>query len=174
MCHMNDLQKGKDKNGNDRFGKLYFHRWKSSNNIQCASNKINKGGADICISTSNYYYLSILIRSAFINGTIEKYLVSGTRRICNRIKEICFDETQGCLQAFFENLENSSTSVIVERNEEINIDNIPAQPRIVSDKYYEYSREYKLNSLNLGENDKYLDMIIKTGQTFYKKYKNPK
>lgn len=165
MCHMNDLQKGKDKNGNYRFGKLYFHRWKSSNNIQCASNKTNKGGADVCISNSNDYYLSILIRSAFINGTTEKYLVSGTRRICNRIKEICFDETQGCLQSFFKDLEKFSTIVKIERNEGINIDNIFAQPRIVGNKYHEGTKIYKLNCLNLGKNYQYLEWIKK--QKFY-------
>ena len=166
MCHINELQK-------ERFGQLYFHRKGISkdNKILCANPKTTRGGVDVCLSSSKDYCLSILIRSAFINGTEKENLESGPRRICNRIRNICFDEKQGCLQSFFENLEISSTSVKL-RNEKINIDIICIQPRIVGTKYHKGTKMYKLNCLNLGEKDNYLDDIISTGQTFYKKYKD--
>ena len=77
MIHKNELQQ-------KQFGQLYFHRRGKSkdNKILCVSTK-TRGGMDVCLSNSDDYYLSILIRSAFIDNT----LVSGTRKICNKIKE---------------------------------------------------------------------------------------
>lgn len=46
--HRNDLQK-------NRFGQLYFHRK-------------GRGGLDICLSTSQDYYLSFLLKATLING----------------------------------------------------------------------------------------------------------
>jgi len=171
MCHINELQK-------ERFGQLYFHRKGISkdNKILCANSKTTWGGVDVCLSYSKDYCLSILIRSAFINSTTE--LVSGTRNICDKIKDICFDESKEDLQSFFEHLEENKDN-IKKRNEKINIDNILSQPRINRDKYYEKVKEYELNCLNLGKyNDEYkykyeyLQFIIDNKQTFYKKKEN--
>lgn len=178
MCHKNDLQKA-------RFGQLYFHRYPKkdkndkSNTIKCISPKTNWGGVDICLSNSNDYYLSMLIRSAFIKGTTK--LVSGTRNICDKIKEICFDESKENLQSFFEHLEENKDNIKKRNeNEKINIDNIFSQPRIDRDKHYEKVKEYELNCLNLGKYNgeykykyEYLQSIIDDNkQTFYKKKGN--
>ena len=172
MCHINELQK-------DRFGHLYFHRYPKkdkndkSNTIKCLSPKTNWGGVDVCLSDSQDYCLSILIRSTllFINGTREGELVSGTRNICDKIKEKCFDNKDS-LQSFFENLEeNKDNKVGIFKRNDYEQTNIFFQPRISSNKYYE-AVEYELNCLNLGEyNDKkykykyeYLQRIIDTQQ----------
>ena len=55
MCHMNELQKGKDDSGNERFGKLYFHRRGKGNKILCANPKTTWGGVDVCLSSSKDY-----------------------------------------------------------------------------------------------------------------------
>ena len=167
MCHMNDLQKGKDKNGNDRFGKLYFHRY-SQKYKNDDSNKINyaRGGVDVCISNSKDYYLSILIRSAFINDTKEENLYSGINNICKGI--IRFYKPTKCLQCFFKELEVIEELVIKRRNKEVNITNLFEQPRI-SNKEYSKKNKENLNCLNLGKDYQYLNIINKK-QTFYKKY----
>lgn len=98
MCHMNDLQKGfvKDTNGEnkERFGKLYFHRHrkKDKNDV---SNKIkyDRGGVDVCISNSEKYYLSILIRGAYINGE----LFCGINKIMKEILEVT-KENLNCIE----------------------------------------------------------------------------
>ena len=82
MCHMNELQKGfiKDENGKaeERFGKLYFHRYKNS-----TTSNLCRGGVDVCISNSEKYYLSILIRGAYINNQ----LFCGINKIMKKILE---------------------------------------------------------------------------------------
>lgn len=50
--HMHDLQK-------NRFGQLYFHR-------------IGHGGFDICLSLSENYYLSFLLKASLINGKFNR------------------------------------------------------------------------------------------------------
>lgn len=153
MCHMNKLQK-------ERFGQLYFHRRGKGNKILCANPKTTWGGVDVCLSSSKDYCLSILIRSAFINGTTE--LVSGTRNICDRIKENCKEN----LQSFFENLEkNQDNKVRIFKRNDDEQTKIFSQPRISGKKYYGKTIDYKLNCLNLGEylpkedNYKYLKEI---------------
>lgn len=81
MCHMNELQKGKD-----RFGKLYFHRLKNkkTNLGQKKEDPISaQGGIDICLSNGNYF-LSILIRGAYIN----KNLFCGIKKIQQEVLDI--------------------------------------------------------------------------------------
>ncbi len=164
MCHKNDLQK-------NRFGQLYFHRYPKkdknddSNTIKCLSPKTTWGGFDVCLSINANYYLSILIRSAlFINGIIEDKLVSGTRKICDKIKEICFDESNENLQSFFESLEDKEKNkvTIVKRNTSEQT-SMFFQPRISGKEYYRKTIEYELNCLNYD----FLNKIITTKQTFY-------
>ncbi len=71
-CHESIYQKNK-------FGKLYFHRYKDSEKIICVSTD-TRGGVDVCISDGEYY-LSILIRSAYVNND----LVIGTRNVVDKI-----------------------------------------------------------------------------------------
>lgn len=175
MCHRNKLQK-------NNFGKLYFHRYGIDKNsgVKCAYT--NYGGLDICISQGDYY-LSILIRSAFINGMKPKNIESGINKICKKIVELFKPEEQKCLECFLRELEkeNGNVNVIVSRDSKTDIDtnNIYHQQRISGDHYFkeDEQKEYELNSLNLGEKDKdgykYLN-IIKTKQTFYKKGNNIK
>lgn len=174
MCHMNELQKNK-------FGKLYFHRG-YNNKIKCASTKNGgRGGVDVCLSDSDDYYLSILIRSAFINGTEKENLESGPRRICNVIRDFLYqqDKSKQNISCFFEKLEKLE-EIIQNRNrkENININNIFYQKRIEEKDYSKTdSKNKKLNCLNLGEEDgkddkgkdnyKYLNYIIDRKQTFY-------
>jgi len=58
MIHNNDLQK-------KHFGQLYFHRAGRSDRKEALIDT-TRGGVDVCISDSSNYYLSILIRSAYI------------------------------------------------------------------------------------------------------------
>lgn len=158
MCHMNELQKGfiKDEKGEnkERFGKLYFHRKGKSkdNKILCANPKTTWGGVDVCLSDSQDYCLSILIRSAlFINKIKKDELVSGTRNICNKIKEKCFDNKDS-LQTFFKNLEKKEDNKVrIFKRNDYEQANIFFQPRISGKEYYRKTIEYKLNCLNLGE-----------------------
>lgn len=159
MIHKNYLQ-------NNNFGKLYFHRIKN-NIVEIEKKKqepidLKSCGVDVCVSNGNYY-LSILIRSALIEGE----MISGINKICRKIKEIL--KPEGCLQCFFYDLED--INVIQKRTEYINIENIRYQKRIAGDHPSKKNNE-ELNCLNLGKNDEYLDNIINTGQTFYKKYKD--
>ncbi len=83
MCHMNDLQKGTDKNG-DRFGRLYFHRYhRKDKNDDSNIIKYYRGGVDVCFSEGDYY-LSILIRGAYINDK----LFCGINKIMKEILKI--------------------------------------------------------------------------------------
>lgn len=162
MCHINELQKGfvEDEKGEnkERFGKLYFHRKGKSkdNKILCANSKTTWGGVDVCLSDSQDYCLSILIRSALFINKIEKdELVSGTRNICNKIKEKCFDNKDS-LQTFFKNLEKKEDNkednkVRIFKRNDYEQANIFCQPRISGKEYYRKTIEYKLNCLNLGE-----------------------
>lgn len=156
MCHMNELQKGfiEDENGEkkERFGKLYFHRIKDKY-IQCKIKwgqrkkdpiDFKRGGVDVCLSCDENYYLSILIRSAFINGK----LFSGINNICREIINVF--EPKGCLQCFFNKLENIKYLVIKEMDKNID-SNIFKQPRIVGKKTHEGTKTYELNCLNLGK-----------------------
>ncbi len=174
MCHMNELQR----NNKDRFGKLYFHRYKDTEDseIRCIKTKI--GGMDICLSDTDknntkYYYLSILIRSAFINGIGEDNLFSGINNIC---KEIIKKRKQKDFESIKKDLKENIEKKIVLYNREqqnINMDNIFFQKRIVKTYYSKCIDLYKLNCLNLGKDYKYLN-IIKEKQNFYKKQKNIK
>jgi len=161
MCHKNVLQK-------NNFGKLYFHRRDNDNKIKCASTKNRgRGGVDICISKGDYY-LSILIRSAFINGTEKENLESGPRRICNRIRDFLYQQDKyKNISCFFEELERFEEIIQNrEREKNINIENIFYQQRIVEKDYSKTdSKNQKLNCLNLGKNYQYLEWIKK--QHFY-------
>lgn len=166
MIHKNELQQ-------KRFGQLYFHRKGilKDNKILCATTK-TWGGVDVCLSDSDDYYLSILIRSAFItrdikvfkNNIEEKiYFVSGIRKICNTIKN--FFNPQENLLKFFGKIEDK-TNIIQAQEGEINTDNIFYQQRISGKDFSQKDLEYqKLNCLNLGPNYQYLEWI--KNQRFY-------
>ena len=80
--HMNELQK-------NRFGKLYFHR--KGKKKENAILFWNYGGIDVCISTSDNYYLSILIRSARINS--EEKPISGPCRLLWKVVDwVCNED----------------------------------------------------------------------------------
>ncbi|MBR4632267.1 MAG: hypothetical protein IKO48_02980 [Elusimicrobia bacterium] len=160
MCHKNELQKGKDDSGNDRFGKLYFHRYKDTECSKIICMKTKMGGMDICLADvrdKNNYYLSILIRSAFINDKI----FSGINNICKEIMNKCNIDEEYKLKKMEESI------VLVERKEENKVkqSNIFLQQRIFGRKY---DKGYKLNCLNYN----YLNEIIETKQTFYNVPKN--
>ncbi len=175
MIHKNeDLQK-------NNFGRLYFHRIQSENkqyvNMKWGKKKkdpidLKSCGVDVCLSDSEDYYLSILIRSAFINGTKEKDMFSGINKICRKIINIF--EPEECVELFFKNLEDID-NIIQERKDEINTDNIFYHRRI-SGKSHSKKNIEELNCLNLGkyldkkdskDEYEYLNYIINTKQTFY-------
>lgn len=85
--HKNELQK-------NRFGKLYFHR-KSKNKE--GRFLLYRGGVDICLSNSDSFYLSILIRGIRINNylticskpnDVARYLLGDFSDIQTRISEL--------------------------------------------------------------------------------------
>ena len=79
-CHKNVLQK-------NNFGKLYFHRASRSESKDALIDTSYYGGVDVCISDNDDYYLSILIRSAYIKNRKEKDLIMGIHRVVNRITD---------------------------------------------------------------------------------------
>ncbi len=121
MIHKNPLQK-------NNFGKLYIH----------------SKGVDICFSKGEYY-LSILLRTAKINGE----LISGISKIRDTILGI---------PTIISKLQNEENiSIKQERN--IKQANILCQRRIQNKKYKEGESE-ELNNIILGTEDnpyKYLD-----------------
>ena len=132
MIHKNELQK-------NRFGQLYFHRYKKKDrNHETNTINIIRGGIDICISEGNYY-LSILLRMAIIN----KELISGI----NKIQQIFYSKNSG--KEKLKGLENKE-KLIIKRNK--TNDTIYHQPRIQAG-IYKKDENYKLNSMIL----KYLD-----------------
>ena len=121
MIHKNPLQK-------NNFGKLYIH----------------SKGVDICFSKGEYY-LSILLRTAKINGK----LISGISKIRDTILGI---------PTIISKLQNEENiSIKQERN--IKQANILCQRRIQNKKYKEGESE-ELNNIILGTEDnpyEYLD-----------------
>jgi hypothetical protein len=99
-CHRNDLQK-------NNFGKLYFHRELNRKTKRRCEEKealidtSYYGGVDVCVSDSEDYYLSILIRSAYIKNrnNKENEFKSGIHRIVN----IITDELENLLESGFIN-----------------------------------------------------------------------
>lgn len=150
MIHKNDLQK-------NNFGKLYFHRIQSKEyeNMKWGAKKTNpidlkRCGVDVCISNSEEYYLSILIRSALINGIEKANMFSGINKICKKIINIF--NPKDCLQCFLYELECIPDVIQIreENKEHINIEKIFYQQRIAGENYSS-NNIGELNCLNLGE-----------------------
>ena len=117
MIHKDDLQK-------NNFGKPYFHRY----------------GVDICFSDGDYY-LSILLRTAEIDGEI----ISGASNIRDFILGI---------PKLISELQNKQI-IVVKQSRNIKEENIFRQPRIQNKKYKD-GEQYELNNIILGtENNKY-------------------
>lgn len=136
MIHKNELQK-------NRFGQLYFHRYKKKDrNDETNTINITRGGVDICISEGNYY-LSILLRMAIIN----KELISGI----NKIQQIFYSQISDKKEKRekLKGLENEKG--LISKQNKTN-DTIYHQPRIQSG-VYKKGEKYTLNSIIL----KYLD-----------------
>lgn len=137
MIHKNELQK-------NRFGQLYFHRYKKKDrNDETNTINITRGGVDICISKGNYY-LSILLRMAIIN----KELISGI----NKIQQIFYSQISDKKEKRekLKGLEKNKKELIIKRNK--TNDTIYHQLRIQSG-VYKKGEKYTLNSIIL----KYLD-----------------
>lgn len=173
-CHQNELQK-------NHFGKLYFHRAGRSKKEEALIDTNTYGGVDVCISKGDYY-LSILIRSAYINELKKENLFSGINKISKKIINQCIQGKKDyCIDYLLKNIEKIE-DIINKRTENINIENIFYQPRISEDHYSTKDEvkgekgkyKYPLNSLNLGKDYEYLDIIKETKQTFYKKPENIK
>lgn len=150
MIYENERQK-------NNFGQLYFHRiqyeskdmdmyWgaKSTDPIDLKS-----GGVDVCISNSDNYYLSILIRSAYINCFEKENLVSGINMICKKIIKK-MRKSDECIEYLLKNIEQKNNNVIIERdkNEKMKDKNILHQPRI-SENHYSSMSTYSLNSIDI-------------------------
>ena len=141
ICHQNELQK-------NRFGKLYFHRKSKREDSKIST---GYGGVDICLSLGDYY-LSILIRSAYINN--EKKIECGINKIVQRI--LCieqFAKITNELEIKYNNIEKQK--VLSKRNYKI-YNSFVCHPRIKDKKYfYEYDKykdnKYLLNSFAFDE-----------------------
>ncbi len=136
MIHKNGLQK-------NNFAGLYFHRFNNkSNNIKCA--KTTMGGMDVCLSCGKYF-LSILIRSAYINNEI----ISGTNKICQKLKNFLILPKENNPQRFFERLEKENRNVIFKKDKTTK-NKVFHQKRIEGIKYSS-KNNYELNSLICNE-----------------------
>ena len=135
--HRNELQK-------NRFGKFYFHRkgYEASNLILS-----NRGGVDICLSNSDDFFYSILIRSARIND--EEHAIDGPQKLAQRIyARICNVESVHELsednQSDLKNFE-MNVDVLV-RSELRDTDNMIHSTRIGIKEEIKYS-QYNLRSI---------------------------
>lgn len=172
MIHENERQK-------KHFGQLYFHRiknkdmqWKTKDTDPI---DIKSGGVDICLSNNDKYYLSVLIRSAYIKEVdiLDMTLVSGITKTPNKlIKHMRIKDE--CIEGLLRYIEKES--VIVKREKKTYV-NIFHQPRISGKNYKDFSKDkgkfkFLLNSLNKGKNDEILKhIILDFKQSFYEKYK---
>jgi hypothetical protein len=125
MIHKDDRQR-------NHFGQLYFHRTKKSKRI--IASYCNRGGVDVCISNSDDYFLSILIRSAYINGK----LISGINRFIKEFHNIDYTRIESINQNIIFPKDNEKKYKIIN------------QTRIVGKKYTK-TDNYELNSLNIKE-----------------------
>ena len=85
-CHKNELQK-------NNFGKLYFHRASRSKSKDSLIDTNKYGGVDVCLSISNKkskeddYFLSVLLRSAYIKNRKGTEFITGIHIVVNRITD---------------------------------------------------------------------------------------
>ena len=140
LCHKNKLQNGFIDNNKERFGKIYFHRMRNG------TLNTGQGGIDICLSLGNYF-LSILIRSAYIDGKIE----CGINKILQKILKIeQFAKVTDELKKKYSEIEEKS-DILKQRDNKI-YNSFIFHPRIKGQKYfYEIvgyeNNKYPLNTL---------------------------
>ncbi len=141
--NFNDGMIYKDKLQKNRFGKLYFHRYQKNGQINHRD-----GGVDICLSNKEDFYLSILLRSAYINGK----LFTGPNKIQEKFY---YDILENRILSLEEEIKEKVQ--VDKQTKDINTENIYHQPRIIGKHYNkkeeQEKEEYYLNSLNLGEED---------------------
>jgi len=139
ICHKNELQK--DGDGQDRFGKIYFHR------MHNVTLNTGQGGIDICLSLGNYF-LSILIRSAYIDGKIE----CGINKILQKVLKIeQFAKVKDNVDLINKYMRFEEEDVLRKRDNKI-YNSFISHPRIKDKKYfYEIvgyeNNKYPLNTL---------------------------
>ena len=161
ICHRHDLQKDEQ-----HFGKLYFHRCGRSRKKEANIDISNRGGFDICIfqqskqEENKEYYLSILIRGAYIKGKlyymnkILQYIIKSNKNYSNDCNEN---------RVYLEGLEKKQESVLEKKDKNITCENYILQPRINNGKYFkkedygEYA-EYRLNTL-MNKEEIYKDIL---------------
>ncbi len=143
LCHKNELQNGFVDNSEERkrFGKIYFHRRSPSKDC-----KINTGygGIDICLSLGDYF-LSILIRSAYINNKME----CGINKILQRVLEIKrWTKVDEKLERKYKDIENEE-NVLKQRDYKI-YNSFISHPRIKNNEYFK-DNKYLLNTFTFDE-----------------------
>ena len=137
LCHKNKLQNGFVDNNKERFGKIYFHRMRNG------TLNTGQGGIDVCLSLGNYF-LSILIRSAYINGKIE----CGINKILQKVLEIeQFAKVTDELKKKYSEIEGKS-NILKERDNKI-YNSFISHPRIKGKKYFYEIVEYENNKYPL-------------------------
>ena len=162
LCHKNELQKGFDTDKNKRFGKLYFHRTGKNK-----GNKINtgQGGLDICLSLGDYY-LSVLIRSAYINDKLE----CGINKILQKVLAIeQYTKVTNELIKKYNNIENSN---VLQKRDNNLYNSFISHSRIKNKKYFYEFDKYKENihSLNTFIYDKQILEELARENPIYKNF----
>lgn len=141
ICHQNKLQR-------NRFGKLYFHRKGKFKDDKIST---GYGGIDLCLSLGDYF-LSILIRSAYINNGNK--IECGINKILQKILGIKqFAKVTKDLMAKCINIEKCK---VLEKKDCNIYNSFCSHPRIKDKKYfYEYEKfkdnKYPLNTFAYDE-----------------------
>lgn len=138
------------------YGQLFFHRKSKKDDID-----ISSGGLDICLSDSDEYYLSILIRTAEIKINEKTEKISGineeTEKVSgiNKIQQLFYRKEIEKINNKLKALENAK----IKFEESFYSGEIVTQPRIKGKKYEKNEETGKdgeeLNSIKL----EYLDDI---------------
>ncbi len=129
--NFNDGMIYKDKLQKNRFGKLYFHRYQKNGQINHRD-----GGVDICLSNKEDFYLSILLRSAYINGK----LFTGPNKIQEKFYYDILENRILSLEGETKEEVQAKQKDKNEQNKDINTENIYHQPRIIG-KHYNIAEE---------------------------------
>ena len=134
ICHKNELQK-------NRYGKLYFHR---KSKVKDGKISTGYGGVDICLSLGNYF-LSILIRSAYINN--QNKIECGINKILQKVLKI--EQFAEVTKELIEKYNKIEAENVLEKRDNRIYYSFISHPRIKDKKYFYEYEKYKDNKYPL-------------------------
>lgn len=163
--HKHILQKTSDTN--NRFGKLYFHRYKRSRSEDYSPflRSANRAGMDLCLSVDENAILSILIKTALIKEQKKKF---SQAKLVQKVFEYFFGESYSVIRKrlsleYKKQIYNKNTSKINEiegletdyaleksNNEKVDCKIIKQQRKGINKEKYPEEAEYIFNCQKFG------------------------